>query len=134
MSCWLEKAKRILNEGGCTLALINGEKQFTSTLMGIAPVLELLEGCPELLSGASVADKVVGKAAALLFIYGGVKQIYADVISTYALSALESAGVSAQFSRKVPFIKNRAGDGMCPMEKKVLDIDDASEGYEALRT
>jgi hypothetical protein len=33
----------------------------------------------------------------------------------------------------VDVIINRAGDGMCPMEETVLNMNDAKEGIEALR-
>jgi len=133
MTCWLKKAEKMLHDGKYTFVLINRDKQYTSTLMGIAPAIGLLKNSPGLMSGAAVADKVVGKSAALLFIYGGVKQVYARVISSFALSTLEYAGVDVEYENKVPFIKNRAGDGMCPMEKTVLDISDAGEGYEKLK-
>ena len=53
--------------GGHTFVLVNGEKQYTSTLTGIMPVLCLIKDRPNLI-GATVADKVVGKSAALLFV------------------------------------------------------------------
>ncbi len=133
MTCSMKKAKQVLHDGGHTFVLVCGEKQYTSMLTGIAPVLCIMKDSPELLIGATIADKVVGKSAALLFIFAGVSEVYADVISLLALSELQDAGIKIKYSKKVPFIRNRSGTGMCPMEKSVVDISDPSEGFQILK-
>lgn len=132
MTKFLERAKSTLHDGGFTFVAWNGEKEFVSTLLGIAPVLSLIKNTPETLKGASVADKVIGKAAAMLMVYGGVSEIYADVVSEHALPVLERSGITLQYDKVVPYIINRAGTGMCPMEKKVLLIDDPEECFKVL--
>ena len=132
MTSQLEKAVKKLHEEGCALAVLNGGGEFVSYQPGLAPLVNLLKNSPELLRGGSVADKIVGKAAAFLLLYGGVKEVYAEVISSHALAGLERAGVKLEFNKKVPFIKNRAGTDTCPMEKRVLDIDDVETGAAAL--
>ncbi|MDD3693282.1 MAG: DUF1893 domain-containing protein [Oscillospiraceae bacterium] len=133
MTCLMKKAKQVLHEGGHTFVLVNGEKQYTSTLTGITPVLCLIKDSPEFLIGATVADKVVGKSAALLFVFAGVSEVYADVISSLALPVLHDAGLKIKYSKKVPFIKNRAGTGMCTMEKSVVEISEPAEGFRILK-
>ena len=32
----------------------------------------------------------------------------------------------------VPYVINRKGDGMCPMEQSVLEIENVEEGYRIL--
>ncbi|MDD4546451.1 MAG: DUF1893 domain-containing protein [Oscillospiraceae bacterium] len=132
MSPELNKAKRRLIEGEYSFVLINGDEEYVSSSKGIAPIISLLESSPELLKGASVADKVIGKAAALLLIYGGVKEIFTEVISSHGILVLESEKKIIEFEKQVQYIVNRAGTGMCPMEKRVLEIDDPTKGYQAL--
>ena len=128
----LEKAKMTLLEGGFTFVLVNGDQEYVSSLMGIAPLLSLLKNSPGLLKGASVADKVVGKAAAMLMLYGGVSDIYSGIISHPALSVLEKAELKIESDRRVSYIENRAGTDMCPMEKRVLHLSDPEECYRLL--
>jgi hypothetical protein len=98
---------------------------------GIGPVLKLYdEGS---LKGAFVVDKIIGKAAAMIMTEGGVKQCYGLTMSRAAYDWLAGHGVKADYRECVDVIINRAGDGMCPMEETVLDLDDAKEGIEALR-
>ncbi len=85
------------------------------------------------LKGASVADIVVGKAAAMLFVKAGVACVYGKVTSVEGKRYLESHGVENQCGELVENILNRFGTDICPMEKTVAQIDDAEDGYLALR-
>ena len=83
---------------------------------GVQDLYRLLSKNPEVLNGASVADKVVGKGAAALMILGKVQEVFADLISTPAITLLREAGVSVRFNQEVPYIINRQGSGPCPVE------------------
>lgn len=113
----------IENDGTCKMA-------FTS---GIRPLLDWIEESPELLKEASVADKVVGKAAAMLFRYSGIRKLHALLISEHALAALKDSEIEVTYDKCVPYIINRTKDGMCPMEQRVLNCDDPSAAYEILK-
>lgn len=76
------------------------------------------------LEDASLADRVIGRAAALLCVAYGIKEIYARLISKEAIRLLEQNGVSYNYRERTPFIKNREGTGMCPVERMSLDVDD----------
>jgi hypothetical protein len=132
MTDTIKKAVNKLNQGGYTLVVVNGEREYTSKLSGVSPLLDIIKNAPEVLSGACVADKIVGKAAAVLFVYSGVKEVYAKTVSSYAILVLKKAGINLVYEKKVPFIKNRAGTDICPMEKLVLDIEDPKAGAAAL--
>ncbi|MBT3318758.1 MAG: DUF1893 domain-containing protein [Clostridia bacterium] len=104
----------------------NDDLFFFSTQRGIAPLVELCDmnnGGNELF----LADKVIGKAAALLCAHCGVKVLYANVISEAALAVLQQYGIDAEYEIKVPFIKNREGNDKCPMEKLAHDVSDPGE-------
>lgn len=77
----------ILHEEHHSLVVANGDV-CTFDGRGISDLYNLLSEDPEFLRGASVADKVVGKGAAALMILGGVKEVFADVVSRPALFTL----------------------------------------------
>lgn len=128
----LEKAKSQLHDEQLSIVIVSNDT-YTSTKRGIVPLMDILDSNPSFLNGAAVADKVIGKAAALLMIYGGVKEVYSDIISAHALDTFTTHNVSIEYKECVEYIANRTKDGMCPMEQTVLDISDASEAYSALK-
>lgn len=67
---------------------------------------------------ASVADKVIGKVAGSLLTVAGVKEIYANTISQFAIPVLEENKVKYDYKNKVEYIINNDKTGMCPMENK----------------
>ena len=94
---------------------------------GVKDLHRLLKQEPEILSGASLADKVVGKGAAALMIAGGVAWVYADVISRAAMELFEQSRVEVQYGEVVPNIINRTGTDICPVEKLCRDCKTAAE-------
>ena len=114
----------ILHGEGLTLVVKskNGElHRFTQR--GVKDLLTLVSERPEVLHGALIADKAVGKAAAACMVVGGVSQVHADVMSEPALDLLQTHGVVAEYGQLVDHIINRAGDGWCPMERLSRDED-----------
>lgn len=129
----LETARQELEKRGAACVIVREREVHASHEKGIKPLMDWLHQDKKFFAGACVADKVVGKAAALLCIYGGVSCVYAQVISEHAAKALQEHGVPYTFQEKVPYIINRSRTGMCPMEQKVLQVSDPVEAYEALR-
>ena len=91
----------------CVIFGLNETRTFSRR--GVIDLYDLLLNDRTFLKGALVADKVVGKAAA-------IRELHADVISTPALSLLRNASVKVSFGCQVPYIKNRNQDGWCPLE------------------
>ena len=118
----------ILHDEGLTLVVQSEDGEIHRfTQRGVKDLLTLVTEQPELLKGAMIADKAVGKAAAACMVMGGVKQVHADVISEPALALLQGHGVIAEYTTLTHHIINRAGDGWCPMERLSRDIDDPAE-------
>lgn len=126
----LEKAKSLLQSGGYTCVLCNGDRVYTSRHRGVRPLLELLDTD---ISGFYAADKVVGKATALLYCLLKVKAVHATVISQAALQVLQDGGIVVSWDSLVDYIKNRSGDGRCPMEQATENIDDPQEALTAIQ-
>ena len=100
---------------------------------GVRPLLQLLENAPETLHGAVLADKIIGKAAAMIAVLGGVAAIHTLTASESALAFLQGAGIPAAARQTVPYIINRTGDGICPLEQTVQTVDDPAEALPLLK-
>lgn len=85
------------------------------------------------LAGYSVADTVVGKAVAMLFVKCKVIAVYAKTMSKSGKAVLESNNIFYEYETLTDRIINRAGTDACPMEKAVLNTDDAEEAYVILQ-
>lgn len=128
----LEQAKALLSQGICTCALCKADVWRTSSERGVKPLLSWLDS-REVLREFSAADKVVGKAAAFLYVLLGVKQVYAPVMSRLARETLIKHGIKASYDTLTDAIRNRTDTGFCPMETAVRDIEDPSEALAAIR-
>ena len=122
----LIKAKNILQDNNYTCVFYNGSDLHTSFDRGVKPLLDLLNKDFDS-TGFVVADKVIGKAAAFLYVLLKVKTIYAIVISESAVNVLKQYGIEIHYDCLVPRIKNRTNTGFCPMESAVQGIDDPME-------
>jgi hypothetical protein len=127
----LEKAKKLLCEGEYTCVMCSDSDTLTFTARGVKPLVSLLQS-EKRFDAYSAADKVVGRATAFLYVLLGVKRVYANVISRAALAVLNDLGVEASFGKLVDNIINRTGDGICPFEAAVLDVNDPNEAYRAI--
>lgn len=121
------KLKDILHEEGCSCVIYAQDKITLCHERGVKDLLRILKSEPELLAGSVIADKVVGKGAAALMVLGGVKMVYADVISQPALDLLASASIEISYGECVKNIINRAGTGVCPVETLCKDCATATE-------
>lgn len=122
-----------LLSGNHTIAVKKGDKVFTSSDRGVKPLLHLLENEKDFLKGASVADKVVGKAAALLMVLGGIKEVHTNVISDPAVEVFEKHRIPYFYEEKVKRIINRKGDGLCPMETLCIDVEEPAAAFEKIK-
>jgi len=128
----LTYVKELFNNLDCTCVAVKNDKVYKSNLKGILPILNKLKKDPSFFEGAYVADEVIGRAAAMLLIYGRVRSIYTPLISEHAIDILDKYKIYYEYENKVPFILNRTKDGMCPMEKTVIHIDDPETAYKLL--
>lgn len=124
----MERLIRILKEEGHSL-VVGGAEVHTYDGRGVSDLFRLSTEDEALLRGARIADKVVGKGAASIMVLSGVREVYADVISAPALEMLQEAGIETTYGRLVPYIVNREGTGMCPLEKRCMECTSPVETY-----
>lgn len=128
----LDQAKSSLLSTASTIAVVSNGEVFTSQERGVKPLLHLLTEKKSFLKGASVADKVIGKAAALLMVYGEIKEVHTLIISEPAIKVFENHNIPCFYDKKVDRIVNRTGDGLCPMETLCLDVDEPQEAFQKI--
>ena len=129
----LEEVKKILHQKNASLVVSyeNGEiKEYYQD--GIKDIKDILKDNKNSLKGAIIADKVIGKVAGSLLTVAGVKEIYANVISNFAIPVLENNNIKYEYEQKVDYIINRMKTGMCPMENKYKDEIDISKIYNEI--
>ena len=115
-----------------TLTVCRDGKLSVSTQRGIKPLLELTES-DEDLHGACAADRIVGKAAAMLYVLLGVKAVYAEVLSKTARDIFEENHIEYRYETLTDRIINRMGTGLCPMEEAVKETDEPQAALTAIR-
>ena len=125
-------AKKILTDEDLTFVAVCGCKIIKNKNRGVKPIIELVDK-KKSLEGYAVADKVIGKAAALMYVLLNPDGIYAKVISKYALRIFEKFKVNIIYDSLVDHIVNRTNDGLCPMEAAVLCTDEPEEAFVLIK-
>lgn len=132
MKADLKKAKDLLSDSEYTCVLCKGDTVLTSTERGVKPLVDLLNEKTDL-KGFCAADKVVGKAAAFLYVLLGVDAVYSPVMSKGAINTLSEHNIEPLYDVSAETIINRERTDLCPMEKAVLDIDDPKTALNEIR-
>ena len=125
-------AIKMIEDGVKTFVVIKHNKIISAeSPKGIRHIINLYE--KGLLKNTYVADTVIGKAAAMIFSLAGVRGCHGHLMSKEALSWLESHNIEATYNTLNDNIINRKGDGICPMEATVMDINDEKEAVVLLK-
>jgi len=128
----LNKAIDYIKSGEATCVLMkDGEIIDKTSGIGVKPILGFLES--NRLKDMQIADKVIGKAAAMLLTLGGVTYVHGEIMSKSGRDYLQQKGIALSHGLLVENIINRDGTDLCPLEKSVVDIDDLQKGYQAIK-
>lgn len=127
----LEFAREKMNNGNYTCVIISSDKEYAFYERGVKPLLELLK-TKNNFSEAVAADKVVGAGAAHLYVLLGVRALWANVISVCAEKILNKNGIEVFSKERVDNIVNREGNGICPIEAAVLDVENSQAAYKII--
>jgi len=130
----LEFAKKRLNEKRLTLSIVkNGEIIFETVSNGISGFLEAIEKFGDGLEGASVADRVAGKAIALLCVYAKVKAVYVLILSKGAKSVFQKYAIHHEWKELVENILDVKKAGICPFEKLAKENSNSKDAYRKFK-
>lgn len=127
----LEKVRQKLRDGAYTCVVALNDEEYCSYERGVKPLISLLQS-GRTFSGAFAADKTVGAGAAHLYVLIGVRALWANIISVSAISVLKNNGIDVFYGECVPYIINRQGNGVCPIEAAVADAKTSDEAYELI--
>ncbi len=129
----LEIVKQKLYEKNASLVVLysSGEcKEYYQNR--INDIKDILKENKEALKDSIIADKVIGKVAGSILTVAGVKEIYADVMSKYAIPVLEENHIKYEYKALTEYVINNAKNGMCPMENKYKDEKDINKIYDEM--
>jgi hypothetical protein len=131
----LETAKKQLTQKQLTLIIVKNNVTLFETqshrILGFLTAIEELGGN---LKDASVADKVVGKAVALLCAYAGIKAVYAQTLSRNARDVFEGSKITVEWKELVDTILDTSKNDVCPFEKEAAKIINPEDAYEKFKT
>lgn len=128
----IKSAKNLILDGKATCVVVKNQQIITiESGAGIKPIITMHENGQ--LAGAMVVDKIIGKATAMILVLGGATACYGLTMSQVAVEFLKSHGVKVKYDLLVKNIINRKGDGICPMEETVANVDSPEEALTALK-
>lgn len=129
----LDEIKEILNQKNASLVVVYKDgsiKEYYNNR--IIDLVSILKENKDALKESIIADKVIGKVAASIMAVAGVKEIYTNTLSKFAISILENANIKYSYDVLVDYIKNNDQTGMCPMENKYQNEMDITRIYEEM--
>lgn len=126
------RAKEIMETHNFTCVLCKDDIMYTSSERGVKPLLNFIENNINC-AGLCAADKIVGKAAAMLYVLLGVDEVYADVMSEAGIKMLNEHNIKPYYNTSVKSIRNRKNTGICPMEETVQFLSIPEEGLKAIK-
>ncbi len=131
----LEIAKTQFHRKELTLAIVkNGELLFETRSHRISGFLGAIEKLGDVLEGAAVADRVAGKAIALLCVYAKISDVYAEVLSEKAKTVFEENSVRHEWKELVKNVLDLNKSGVCPFEKLAAAISDPKDAYRKFKS
>lgn len=85
----------------CSLVVLHEGRRRSFDGQGLRKLYGIATQEPELLLGAKLADKAVGRTAARVMAEGGVVEVYADYISDEAYDVLINAKIKVSYGKKL---------------------------------
>lgn len=131
----LELAKSKLIDEDFSLVIVKQKEViFETQKKGIMGFLEAIESLDKNLMDSSVADRIVGVAAAMLCVYAGVASVFALTISKKGRKILRDNNIEYRYEKTVPNILNRNKEDMCPFEKLAMISVDPEDAFDKLKS
>ena len=126
-------ARNRLIDENLTLCIVKGGKiLFESKSHGVTSFLTAVQELKGNLEKSCVADKIVGKAVALLCVHFKVGAVYADTLSRPAKAIFEKCSLHFEYDRLVENVLDPERTSLCPFERLVKNVLDPGDAYEKL--
>ncbi|MBE3599325.1 MAG: DUF1893 domain-containing protein [Limnochordaceae bacterium] len=130
----LELAVQVLREGRWSHVFArDGRVVASGEGHGVLPLVATIRrvGRGEL-AGASLADKVVGRAALMAALATGVRAVHGEFMSEAAIEEATRRRVPFSYGVAIPRVLNQAGTDLCPFEAAVRDVEEPEAALRAL--
>ncbi len=127
----LEEAKKILLDNDFTCVATDGDNICISNDRGIKRLVYWYEH--KSIDGYMVADKVVGRGAAFVYVLIGVRCIWAKIISDAAIEIFNMYNINFFYDKRVENISNRNNTDICPIEASLADVYDLKAAMDIIR-
>jgi formylmethanofuran dehydrogenase subunit E len=129
----LKTAKNRLTNNNVNLCIVKGGKiLFESRSHGVAGFLKAVEKHEGKLKGSCIADKIVGKAIALLCVHFNIGAVYADTLSRPAKAIFERFSLYSEYGNLVDNVLDAKRTSLCPFERLVKNVLDPDDAYRKL--
>ena len=100
---------------------------FRSKKPGVKGLLDFIKKHKRHYKNLIIFDKKVGRGVALFAAYLKASEVYGNTGSKLAAKVLRECKIKFYFSKTIPYILNKQGNGLCPIEK--LSIDKTPEKF-----
>lgn len=114
------------------LVLDEGQPVFTSSKPGLTPLIDAVDSLDHL-DGLTAVDKVVGGAAARIFVIYGIDQVLTNLISHPAKNILTSSTISFKAEQTVQQLSAPKQEGPCKLEKLSQEINNDEDFLKLVR-
>lgn len=130
----LDAARRMLDAEKLAFVIFKGGQEIARGAHdGVGELLAAVDRLGADVRGASLADKVVGKAVALVAAHAGIRAVDTPLASQAAVLVLQAHQIALRAETIVAHILNRRGDGVCPLEKLTQPLDEPAAAVAKLR-
>lgn len=115
-----------------TFMVYDGLSWETNSGIGVKPIITPMRKNRDYFKNKQVFDTIIGKAAAMLLVYSGVKTVYGTVMSKTAIAVFETYKIEYSYDVLVDYIQNREKNGLCPLEEAVYNENNLTEAYKKI--
>lgn len=130
----LDIGKNKLAQKDLNLVIVkNGKVLFETKSHGIGDLLKAINKLQNDIKDSSVADRIVGRAAALLFVFSGVAAVFAVIASDGGIKVLKKNNIFCEYENRVTNVLNMKKTDVCPFEKLVAKLSSPEKAYEMLK-
>jgi len=131
----IDLARSLLEQEKWNLVIVKeGKVLFSSRERGVGAFFQAVQSKKRGLHKAAVADRIVGRAVAMLCLYARVRSVYAEIASQGAIDMLKRSGVSVDSKNTVAYISNYDGTDLCPFEKLAGTCQKPAQLFAALQS
>jgi len=128
----IEHAKEQMKENNLCFLALKSDSVIMEKEYRPGALLSHVQDNKHCLSGSVVAANAIGRAEALLLIYGGIKEIHANTITVPAVQAFRNRSIKVHYDNLVDAIPAERYPISAELEQKCLDIRSPFEAYGML--